>query len=297
MNIINKFIPPILLDLYRILSTKRRTFKIGKYDIKVPYNFILPYYQKQFRLYDRFLPVLAKCLPNDKIIIDVGANIGDTVISLLSQCKNQIYCFEPSSFFYPYLEKNINILDSYDINRVKIFKKLIGTGKLNGDLKHTIGGTANLKLIDNSNFITHSTLDSIIEDCSNVVLLKVDIDGFDFDVIQSADKICKESEPILFWENEISEEFQYQGFNELYAWLENRDYKYIYIFDNFGNLILSDCDFKQLRSLNYYLYSMKKNGNTRTIHYFDILASTEKYRYTVEKAIDVYSKEWINFSE
>ncbi|NQU86992.1 MAG: FkbM family methyltransferase, partial [Mariniphaga sp.] len=189
---------------------------------------------------------------------------------------------------------NLIRIESEYFSRVKTFKTLVGTGLISGSLNHTKSGTASLKVIEDSNSLTPVALDKIIDDVSNNLLIKVDTDGYDFDVIRSAEEILSNSEPILFWENEISEDFQYTGFNDLYDLLEKNGYKYIYIFDNFGNLMTEETNFATLRNINSYVYSMKKYNCTRTIYYTDILASTERNSICVKKAIDEYKAEWIN---
>jgi len=69
--------------------------------------------------------------------------------------------------------------------------------------------------------------------------------------------------------------------------------EYIYLFDNFGNLILEESDFETLRNINSYVYSMEKHGCTRTFYYTDILAATEKNYLIVKDAINEYKTEWI----
>ncbi len=296
---IKKFIPPIFLDVFRKLTTtnsdnKSGMYQIGNYQIETPPNFALPVYQKTHKLYDRFLPVLAKHINHNKLIIDIGANIGDTTIAMLQQCNNNIICIEPSDLFFPYLERNLKKLKPKDFNRVKIIKQLVGTGVLSGELDHTFVGTATLKVNGNQKSHTHIPLDQLIEDHSGVVLIKVDTDGFDFDVIKSAEKILLDSEPILYWENLILENFQKDGYEELYASLTQKGYKYIYIFDNFGNLITEEFNFETLKNINSYLDSMVKHGQTKSMDYTDILAATEKNSLTVRNVISEYKKEWIN---
>jgi FkbM family methyltransferase len=269
------------------------SYKIGKYELELPPNFTLPAYQKSHKLYDRFLSVLVKHLNSDKLIIDVGANIGDTAIAMIQNCSNPLLCIEPSDTFFPYLENNLNKLSPLDFPRVKIIKKFVGTGSIAGDLNHT-EATASLRITENPNTVTHTSLDELIDNVSRVILLKVDTDGFDFDVIKSAKEILFNSEPVLFWENEISEDFQYKGFAELYSLLEQKGYRYIYIFDNFGNLITEEVNFETLKFINSYIYSMKKHNCTRTIYYTDVLASTEKNHIAVKKAITEYRTKWIN---
>ncbi|MFZ4412827.1 MAG: FkbM family methyltransferase [Bacteroidales bacterium] len=289
---IKLFIPPIIgAILKRIKIQFIRKYRIGKYFIDISPAMPLPNNQKKYKLYDRFLPVLASQLPANGIIIDVGANIGDTAIAMLDYCQNPIYCVEPSAYFFKFLEKNVQKLPYTMQQRIKMIQKLAGTGKISGELEH-LKGTASIKIIENEGEATHSPLDSLV-DVADVILLKVDTDGFDFDVIKSAEKILTSSEPILFWENEISEDFQYKGFEELYVLLKEKNYKYIYVFDNFGNLLLEECNFETLNSINAYLYSMKTHNCTRTFHYTDILAATEKNVSIVRNAIEVYKNEWI----
>ena len=290
-----QFISRVYIGIYwKLKSAIIGKYQIGKYNIRIPANFALPVFQKQSKLYDRFLPVLAKHLSSNKIIIDVGANIGDTALAILQQCKNPIICIEPSDVFFPYLEENLKLLSPEDFKRVKTIKKFVGTGKLTGELKHSVGGTAKIEVTQDSNTITHISLDKLIDDKANIMLLKVDTDGFDFDVISSADKVLSESQPVLFWENEITEDFQSVGFNEMYSFLTKKGYKYVYIFDNFGNLVTEETSFETLKNINSYAYSMKKYGCARTLYYTDVLATTEKNLPLVKQAIADYKNEWIN---
>jgi FkbM family methyltransferase len=278
----------------KLAAAARRKYKIGKYEVDIPPYFVLPQYQKSDKLYDRFLPVLGKNLSSDKLVIDVGANIGDTAIALVQNCTNPIMCIEPSDRFFPYLVRNLQRMSVADFSRVKAVKQLIGTGLISGTLCHDKRGTASVRVINSSDSPAHIALDKLVDDVSNVLLLKVDTDGFDFDVIRSAQAILCHSEPILFWENEILEDFQMTGFDELYSLLQEMQYKYIYIFDNFGNLMTEEVDFATLRNINSYVYCMRKHNCTRTIYYTDILASTERNHAIVEKAVNEYRVQWIN---
>lgn len=295
MNI-KQLVPPIFWSMYKKLkNNKKKRYTIGKYIISIPPNFALPTLQKNLKLYDRFLPVLAKNINStNQLIIDVGANIGDTTIAMMQQCKNSFLCVEPSTIFLPYLEENLSKLSAEDFKRITVVKKLVGTGVLSGELDHTLGGTASIKIENIAKSPTHTPLDTIIKESDNVILLKVDTDGFDFDVLKSAVNTLQHSEPILFWENEISEDFQYEGFTELYTLLLQKGYKYIYVFDNFGNLITEETNFETLKNINAYIYSATKKGCTRTFYYTDILAATEKNHSIVKQAIDEYKASWIN---
>jgi hypothetical protein len=94
----------------------------------------------------------------------------------------------------------------------------------------------------------------------------------------------------LFFENQIDNDFQYAKFDKLYDFLQERDYCNLYVFDNFGNLMIEKASYHTLRSINAYLYSMRKYHTTRTFHYTDILVVTNKHLSIVGNAIEDYKK-------
>lgn len=269
------------------------SYQLGRYSIFYPPNHGLPVYQKQYRLYDRFLPVLVKHLDSNKLIIDVGANIGDSAIAMAQNCSNPILCFEPSDKFTYFLRKNIEHIGELVKERVEIRKVMVGTGKISGELLHHESGTAGLIMKSTSDNLTHKPLDDCVAIQNQVILIKTDTDGFDFDVIQSASMILKNSEPVLFWENEISNEFQLDSFNKLYFFLDNLGYDKLTIFDNFGNILIEDGSYSVLCDLNNYLISMTKFNCSRTFHYIDVLAHTGKYSKQVALALKDYKDNWI----
>jgi FkbM family methyltransferase len=296
---IRDFIPPIVTRIYSKLRPKPVQndapvrYKIGNYEIEIPPNHNLPKFQKSWKLYDRFLPVLARHISSDKIIIDVGANVGDTAIALLAECRNPLVCIEPSDVFYGFLQKNLKSVPAF-APRITLIQKLVGTGAISGTLEHTQGGSAKLKLESEKSSNEVVPLDRLIDTISDVGLIKVDTDGYDFDVLRSGAKIISASKPVLYWENIMWEEFQFRGYEELYRLLEQNAYNRIYIFDNFGNLMSQESNFETLKNINSYLASIEKSGCTRTFYYTDILACTLKDQAAVEKAIAEYRIEWIN---
>jgi FkbM family methyltransferase len=207
-------------------------YYISSYKIKIPSSSKLPDYQRLYPLYDRFLPVLAKNLNMDGIIVDVGANVGDTLIAMMQRCDNNFVCIEPSNFFFRYLEENVQRLSTGDKKRVQLIQALVGSGSFSGVLQKQ-QGTAKVILDMNSkdsscaglpatcepNILKYNNLDGLIQSHSDVILLKSDVDGYDFDVIASAKRILLESEPILFFENQIDNDFQYVEFNKFYDFL------------------------------------------------------------------------------
>ncbi|MBK9579668.1 MAG: FkbM family methyltransferase [Fibrobacterota bacterium] len=269
------------------------TYQIGSIEIEVPPSFCLPRFQSEHRLYDRFLPVLAECLDQDSIVIDVGANIGDTAIAMMQKCRNNFVCIEASELFAGYLNRNIERLPEFERSRLKVIQKFVGTGGITGELKHAEGGTATLSVASDSAAVTHVALDLLVNPSANVGVIKVDTDGFDFDVISSAERVLEESEPVLFWENEVRERFQLDGFVKMMELLRGKGYSHFWVFDNFGNLMLSETGIDEILALNEYVYSMNQSRSTRTIYYVDVLATTNRRLDIAKSAIQKYRSEWV----
>lgn len=269
-------------------------YSIGEHVITIPNTHALPKYQAHHKLYDRFLPVLAKYLNPEGIVIDIGANVGDSTIAMLDYCKNNFYCVEPSSDFYPYLELNFNMLPQALSKRLTCFKTFIGSRNIKGELIHQ-NGTARVQSNIESINIDYLPLDNLISaDNKFISLIKVDTDGFDYDVLLSGQNVISEDKPILFWENQMFESFQKEGFIRLYEFLIQEGYKHIYVFDNFGNLLLEKTDFENIKSVNSYIESIDNLNLTRTFYYTDILASTNKYSSSLESAIFEYKKKYLS---
>ena len=81
-------------------------------------------YQEKFKLNDRFLPILVKHINQSGIIVDIGANIGDTLFSIFHNCKNKIVCVEPSDMYFNFLNHNYNLLNKDERTGVELIKNL-----------------------------------------------------------------------------------------------------------------------------------------------------------------------------
>jgi FkbM family methyltransferase len=296
-KILKDLVPPIFFKIGLALFRKIRIggdgkYVIGDYSIRLPPNHTLKRFQNAHKLYDRFLPVLARYIRAGEIIVDVGANVGDTAIMMLNETKAEIVCVEPSDLFYGYLEENINNLPKGQRNKLRSIKSMVGTQEVQGKLVHNLG-TAKLKEVnDNQAGDRRDTLDNLLGDGSNIALIKVDTDGFDFDVIRSAEKIIEKHRPILFWENQIETQSQRQGYEAMYDFLVSMNYHHLYIFDNFGNVMIKDTSYEVLKDINDYVYNTQNYQGTKTIYYTDVLAGTAEKRTLMQRAIDAYEREW-----
>jgi FkbM family methyltransferase len=269
-----------LLDLTPPIMTRAlRRFRNGNERNSAQ---VIAQIKAQHRLYDRFLPVLCRHIPTGWIV-DVGANVGTTAEGLAKECDNPILSIEGNPEYFVQLLENTKDLP------VRCVRALAGTGEVGGSLVSG-GGTA--RLVRGPTESNARPLDAILQEAeisySDVALLKIDTDGSDGDVILSATQTLRGSEPLLFWENDFSDEIEKREFDSAYEQIVKLGYNHFWAFDNFGNLMLSDCTYVRIRDLNRYVASQKYYGCTRTIYYIDVLAATNQCVVDARDAIADY---------
>ena len=87
------------------------SYRIGRFELSLPYGHILPAYQQGCPQYDRFLPHLGKYLPVNSVVVDVGANCPDTLASMIDgNPQLKFLRIEADDFFYLYLTSNIDAM-------------------------------------------------------------------------------------------------------------------------------------------------------------------------------------------
>lgn len=266
------------------------TYEYKHFAIALPPNHLLPAYQKQHRFYDRFLPHLAKYIEPGAIVIDVGANCGDSLAAMfdINQKLNYV-CIEPDDIFFEFLKLNVSKIKAFDEGaQILTIKSLIGKNITNVTLegmagtKHAVAGSGG--------GLQSQTLDALFANTSRakIRLLKSDVDGYDYDVIESAEAVIKRHSPLIFFECQFDHEFQKTSYINTITALESIGYTHWTMFDNFGQLLFRANDLSQVFQLFEYVWRQNMNQTSRTIYYFDILASRETDAPLTDKVLNDY---------
>lgn len=289
-KILNKFnhLKNILLgnlNLYRV-------FKIKEYSIKISYLHKLQDLQKIYPFYDKFLNHFVKYLPSGSIVVDVGANVGDTLLSMVSgNSKLEYLCIEPDDKFFFDLEKNIQILKKQNNTlMIKAVKELVGLEVNNVNLsgsnssKHAEPGKGLIKSKKLSTIFDELSLES-----SRLSLLKTDVDGFDWDVINSSYELLGNC-PYLYFECFHSDEYQLNNYKKLFQNLKIKGYENFLFFDNFGKKISTVNDIKIVNQLLEYIKRSHKQSSVGSIVYYDVLAYNNDVYSLIEKIVNEYNQ-------
>ena len=271
----------------RVLRLFRKTLQvpikeqIGNVQLWLPPEHLLPIYKNKYPLYDSFLPVLAKRLPERSTVIDVGANIGDTCKSMISANSSlNFICVEPDNKFFQYLKFNTRKIP---LDQIKLHKVLVTTTldsyKLVGK-----GGTKSMVVTKKSG-MKSTTLDNMYDDLktdSLISLIKSDVDGYDFDVLLSGKSIISKYQPLVFSEFSFIDSRSIDKYLELVKYMISANYITAFLFKNTG-------EFDSLISLNKLEEFLRKqvdaNNQFSTVSYFDILFSASNFQKIAEIAV------------
>jgi FkbM family methyltransferase len=146
--------------------------------------------------------IMSQFINNEDTVIDIGANIGTTVLSLSKQVgeKGKVLAFEPQSHIAQCLNTNLTIngITNVIVDNAAISKKC-GWAKINDKDFEESGryGEAGISK-DGTTKIRTINLDEIeLDSCS---LIKIDIEGNEWDAIQGGEKFLKKHKPVLYME-------------------------------------------------------------------------------------------------
>jgi len=172
---------------------------------------------------------LASLSQDDMVVADVGANIGYYTV-LLAKKARKIYAIEPEEKTFEILKKNCEGLGNIttlnmaagDRNgevELKVSKENYGDHKINNQFSKSNFQLKKVKI---------RKLDSLIK--GQVDLMKIDVQGFENEVIEGAKKIIGKYRPTIFFE--VSKKKSYEKDKKIFKFLKSF-YKDIYFIDEY----------------------------------------------------------------
>jgi len=269
-------------------------YEIDGFKMNMGENSVLPQLQRDNLMYDRFVPYLAmladECQGKDPSawIVDIGANVGDTVASMIRHTCANVVCVEPTDEYYKLCQENIQGFGYELAGRIHLIKAYIAQNSEEKYVSKVEHGTAiQVKTEGNAEAPTY-TLPQLLQlmriQSEQISLIKIDTDGYDAECIMSLGQCLKNISPLFYWENQIENDEQLTKYQSLVDYLQDAGYKDFFLFDNFGNY-LSHVDGNGLRNINDYLGRMMHHLSARTFFYVDVL--------TCKPAKTMHTKEFI----
>jgi len=152
--------------------------------------------------------ILESMINEGNLVFDVGANIGDLTLNMAKKLgtEGKVYAFEPDPTNFEILKQNIsrNSLKNIQLNN-------IGFGSESGSFQlHRIDdrNRGRNRILPNENDSTNSssvkisTIDNFVAEnnISSIDLIKIDVEGFEYNVLKGAKNTLKQLKPKLFVE-------------------------------------------------------------------------------------------------
>jgi len=170
------------------------------------------------KIWEKKLYNLYKTLLNENdVVIDIGAYIGTHTLPL-SHFSKKVYAFEGNDDIFSFLNKNIetnnitnitpfNVVLSNSNNLLKFYERNTGTSRVSNKL-----------IKGNCKVVEPKILDDLIPNDEKIKLIKIDVEGHEFEVLEGAKNIIEKSRPII-----LIEVFK-KNLNKLNEWSEANNY-------------------------------------------------------------------------
>jgi FkbM family methyltransferase len=191
--------------------------------------------------YGRNVAEVARALAvREPVVIDVGANIGDTALLLAGVVPGvRVLCVEGNPRFMPFLESNTSQISGVTIaSAVLSDRTALIQGRFN---EH--GGTAHLVVSNGAESVQTHTLDDLLLSYpafASPHLIKIDTDGFDAPILRGAKGVLTSARPVVFYEWDPYS-YSLAGENDIghAEFLTELGFERFLIFDNRGDLLLN----------------------------------------------------------
>jgi FkbM family methyltransferase len=152
------------------------------------------------------ITLIGKLIRSDFVILDIGANIGYNILCFAQYAPDgQLYAFEPDKDTFRLLVKNINQNKLFHIKASQTaLSDQKGTGNFYvcsdnaySSLKDTkrkkIVKTVPVNVTTLDDFITENTI-------KRIDLIKIDVEGFEYNVLNGGSKAIKQFRPLIVCE-------------------------------------------------------------------------------------------------
>jgi len=210
--------------------------------LKAPLSHLLPLITRAYPQYNRNLGRLARAVADaypDATMIDIGANIGDSVAFVRAETDIPMLCIEGDERFYRLLRENVQ-----QVEAVETEEALVGehSGEFRGALQSR-EGTGSLIEAQSAPARRLRRLAEILDahpKFRTPKLLKTDTDGFDNRILRGAADVLGRAMPVIFFEYDP---FFLRRQNEepadIFPFLRSLGYRRAMIYENVGDYLLT----------------------------------------------------------
>jgi FkbM family methyltransferase len=212
----------------------------------LPWSHLLPDYARARPTYGQNLVELAAGLarrdtdpdPDGLVMLDIGANIGDSAVQVLHRVRGRVLCVEADPYWCAYLHRNVDGDERIEVEEVLL--------TADADEQHEVravraGGTtryvAEHAAPGAPPTLPVRALRAAHPRFERLRLIKSDTDGFDTRLVVAAARVWRDSAPVLFFEFDplLTREVAGEEPNAVWAALAELGYEHVAVWDNTGD--------------------------------------------------------------
>lgn len=171
-------------------------------------------------------------------IVDVGANIGDTLLMLRQVTQLPVHCFEGDPFFYDLLKRNsANTGESY------IHRQLLSDKPGEMKIKNEVSYGTSVVVNDESGgqsavFDSLDNFFAVRYPQETIGIIKTDTDGYDIKILKGAADCMRRHQPVVFLEyDRVLFEKNNDDGRDFFAFMRGLNYEGLLVYDNYGKLL------------------------------------------------------------
>lgn len=218
------------------------TYRIGRVALKMPLSHQLPYYRTTYPQYSSNIGRIASAVQQkypDLTMVDIGANIGDTVAIVRVETEIPILSIEGAPAYLALLNENLRTLRDVEIEAAFLDSS---PGPLSASLRMS-DGTGHLALREEPEAeLSVTTLDDVLlrhPRFASSKLTKSDTDGMDCQILSGARRHLMEARPVLFFEYDPDLTARAGAdASAVFDLLDATGYRHVLVYENTGDLLL-----------------------------------------------------------
>jgi len=209
--------------------------------------------------------------------IDIGSNIGNHTI-YFSRLFKKVLSFEPNQITYKLLLLNCSPYNNIETFNFGLSDKTEIT-KLSEDASNS--GSSSIFFthdFDSTLDVNLYPLDELKIDLDNLKLIKIDVEGMEYNVLKGAKKMLVEHRPVVVFEQQISDFQSQYAETKSIDFIRKLNYEIIVPISSYSHN-------KSIIARLRFLLSLLFSKDIHYIHSFNILTNVEKGKYAMLYAI------------
>ena len=208
-------------------------------------------------------------------IVDIGANIGSVSLPLAKLFHSStIISVEPTYYAFSKLKKNLSLNPNFK-KRIRIYNSFISNKKRKINFTHSSWNFSSdskkhkvhLGILKQASNKTQSLSELIKKQKRKIDLIKIDVDGYEIDVLRSGKEIINKYKPVIYFEFApyLYKEFGYSS--KILINFIKKDISYLFFDENFNEVknIYEVAKNLNNRSRNFFLIHKKNISNFKGI--------------------------------